>query len=61
MLRCVVCNSWIYGAGSDPIKTSEWILLQRLHALCVNNATCDHDSTEFKNFTRLLLKGGEHT
>ena len=58
-LCCFVCDTdtWMYGAGSDPIKTSEWIVLQRLHAECVHNATCDSDSYAFHNFTRLLLKG----
>ena len=47
----------MYGSGSDPIKTSEWIVLQRLHAACLNDTTCDSSSGDFKNFTRLLLKG----
>ena len=51
----------MYGSGSDPIKTSQWIVLQRLHAECVGDSTCDSSSAQFKNFTRLLLKGGEHT
>ena len=54
-------DSWMYGSGSDPIKTSEWIVLQRLHAACIHNASCDSDSYAFQNFTRLMLKGGTRT
>ena len=54
-------DTWAYGFGSDPRKSGEWNTLQRLHAECVQRPTCDSDSAQFHNFTRLLLKGGEHT
>ena len=54
-------SAWTYGFGSDPRKSGEWNILQRLHAVCTHNAACDSSSAEFKNFSRLLTKGGEHT
>ena len=54
-------DTWSYGFGSDPRKSGEWRLLQQLHADCIADIQCDSVSPQFMNFTRLLLKGGEHT
>ena len=52
-------DTWSYGFGSDPRRSGEWTVLQRLHAQCTSDPACDSTSSAFHNFTRLLLKGGE--
>ena len=54
-------DTWIYGAASDPVKMSKHRALMRLRTACVNDAACDSTSPAFHNFSRLLLKGAEHT
>ena len=54
-------DTWSYGLGSDPRKTGEFLVTQQLHADCVRDPSCDSTSAEFRNFSRLLVKGGEHT
>jgi hypothetical protein len=54
-------DTWIHGTGSDPVKVAQFRALQRLWANCTRSSDCDSDSASFHNFTRLLLKGGEHT
>jgi len=69
-----VGDTWIHGVASDPWKTAAFRAISRLRASCVRASTqpsthrklpahCDVavTSPEFKNFSRLLLKGGEHT
>jgi len=54
-------DSWIWGTASDPLKTAQFRAVQRARASCAASCDCDHFSYEYLNFTRLLLKGGEHT
>ena len=54
-------DTWIWGVASDPWKLSQFRLLQSLRAQCIATPYCDSTSSSFLNFTRLLLKGSEHT
>jgi hypothetical protein len=54
-------DSWVWGVASDPLKTAQGRAVQRARAWCAYSCDCDHFSYEYLNFTRLLLKVGEHT
>lgn len=54
-------DSWVMGAPSDPIKMQEARALYRLAAACVATGTCTNSDSKFYNFSRQLLKNGEHT
>lgn len=54
-------DTWIYGIPSDPPKTA--LLKEAMHAraACLQSALCDVDEARFYNFSRLMIKGIEHT
>eukprot|EP00823_Brevimastigomonas_motovehiculus_P008810 TRINITY_DN824_c0_g1_i2.p1 TRINITY_DN824_c0_g1~~TRINITY_DN824_c0_g1_i2.p1 ORF type:complete len:655 (+),score=144.20 TRINITY_DN824_c0_g1_i2:280-2244(+) len=56
-------DTWIYGIASDPLKLAQLRTMSRLRSACVHSpsSACDSTSTQFANFSRLLLKGTEHT
>eukprot|EP00118_Oscarella_pearsei_P025553 m.308367 g.308367 ORF g.308367 m.308367 type:complete len:722 (+) comp43877_c0_seq1:88-2253(+) len=54
-------DTWIYGVPSDPVKVSQMREIMRARADCVQQARCDDKDERFYNFSRLLLKGPEHT
>jgi hypothetical protein len=56
-------DTWIWGLQQDPVKTSLFRELMRTREACANAgvATCDVDSDAGRNFSRVLLKLGEHT
>ena len=54
-------DTWIYGASADPLKVGQFMQLQQLRSACLSEPECDSSSAAFFNFSRLLLKAGEHT
>ena len=54
-------DTWIHGAGADPLKVAKWRALCRLRSACLTEPSCPTAGTHFANFSRLLLKGAEHT
>ena len=54
-------DTWIHGAGADPLKVAKWRALCRLRSACLHEPSCPNKGAEFANFSRLLLKGAEHT
>jgi hypothetical protein len=58
-----VGDSWLYGAGSDPLKVQTMRVLQRHHDACVADETgaCVGAEKGFHDFQRMLLLAGKHT
>ena len=56
-----IADTWIHGAGADPIRMAKVRAVQRLRTDCLADSRCDSTSASFYNFSRLLLKAGEHT
>ena len=54
-------DTWIHGSGTDPLRVAKWRALSRLHADCLRDPHCPSSDFAFHNFSRLLLKFGEHT
>ncbi|KJE93927.1 hypothetical protein CAOG_004643 [Capsaspora owczarzaki ATCC 30864] len=54
-------DSWVHGCGSDPKKVAQFRALTRERSACITDIHCDSDLPSFFNFSRLLLKGAEHT
>ena len=54
-------DSWTHGIQSDPWKTAIHRAAQRERSKCLQFGGCSYDSIAFYNFSRLLLKNGEHT
>eukprot|EP01083_Nonionella_stella_P103862 297095_1 len=54
-------DTWVHGVQSDPWKTSINRAAQRERTKCLQFGGCTYDSVAFYNFSRLLLKNGEHT
>jgi len=54
-------DTWIYGVPSDPLKLSKFRAAQRLRGRCLMEKKCSLESDTFFNFSRFLLKNGEHT
>ena len=52
---------WIFGAQSDPWKAKMMRLFTRARTGCIEAGDCDSSDPAIANFTRLLLKGTEHT
>eukprot|EP01083_Nonionella_stella_P005891 17007_1 len=52
---------WVYGPPSDPLKLAKFRAASRQRAQCVRKGKCHVESYPFFNFSRLLLKNGEHT
>lgn len=54
-------DTWIQGTSSDPPKVAQLRALMRLRSACIVSSKCSADTQAFQNFSRLLLKGVEHT
>ena len=54
-------DTWIHGVGSDPLKVARWRAVCRLRSACLRDSACPSSTPAFYNFSRLLLKAGEHT
>lgn len=54
-------DTWIHGTASDPHKTAQFRAMQRARTECLNKNNCDLSDDQFFNFSRLLIKYGEHT
>lgn len=55
-------DTWIHGVASDPIKHGRTRHAQRLRTECLQpGGDCDLADYRVWNFSRLLLKNGEHT
>ena len=52
---------WVYGPPSDPLKLAKFRAAQRLRTQCLLEKKCNLESETFFNFSRFLLKNGEHT
>merc|ERR1712176_1505921 len=54
-------DTWIHGMQSDPWKNAINRAAQRQRTKCLKSGGCSYESGAFYNFSRLLLKNGEHT
>ncbi|XP_065197324.1 uncharacterized protein LOC135828822 [Sycon ciliatum] len=54
-------DTWIYGVPSDPWKTAASRAIMAARSACLEQKKCSFDDSEFYNFSRLLVKAGEHT
>ncbi len=54
-------DTWMHGVGSDPEKTSTLRLIMKARTKCIERGACMNDDQRFYRFSRLLLKGVEHT
>ena len=54
-------DTWIHGTASDPPKTAQFRTIQRARTQCMYDGQCKLSDNRFYNFSRLLLKYGEHT
>eukprot|EP00742_Colponemidia_sp_Colp-10_P005273 GILJ01005632.1.p1 GENE.GILJ01005632.1~~GILJ01005632.1.p1 ORF type:complete len:745 (+),score=92.80 GILJ01005632.1:37-2271(+) len=58
-------DTWIHGIASDPLKVAQFRALSRARTECIESKgawlDCQPASPHFYNFSRLLLKNGEHT
>eukprot|EP00483_Globobulimina_turgida_P013523 UN13548 len=54
-------DTWSWGISSDPWKNTAFRIAMRKRAQCLESNLCSYDSASFYNFSRLLLKNGEHT
>eukprot|EP01084_Bolivina_argentea_P142466 250270_1 len=54
-------DTWTHGIQSDPWKTAVNRIAQRHRSKCLEEKLCTLNSYAFYNFSRLLLKNGEHT
>jgi hypothetical protein len=54
-------DSWIHGAGSDPLKVSQYRELLRLRSEWIHNGMLDVDSDTYYKFSERLLLIPEHT
>ena len=54
-------DTWVHGAGSDPVRTAFFRRAGALRSLCVARGACSEGDPVLQNFTRLVLKCGEHT
>eukprot|EP01084_Bolivina_argentea_P099982 179632_1 len=54
-------DRWGFGIQSDPFKNAAYRNIMKLRANCLNENKCSLNSKAFYNFSRLLIKNGEHT
>lgn len=54
-------DTWLYGIQSDPIRTASARAEMRCATECIKHHQCNRSDTAFQNFTRMVLKLGEHT
>ena len=54
-------DTWVHGAGSDPVRLAFFRRAGALRSMCVERGECSENDPVVQNFTRLVLKCGEHT
>lgn len=54
-------DAWNFGIQADPYKIAAHRIAQDLRGKCLRDGKCNVDDGNFYNFSRLLLKNGEHT
>eukprot|EP01084_Bolivina_argentea_P099980 179630_1 len=54
-------DTWSFGDQADPYKASITRIIQRKRAEYLNSININNVSNQFYNFSRLLVKCGEHT
>eukprot|EP00048_Salpingoeca_helianthica_P000142 m.39581 g.39581 ORF g.39581 m.39581 type:complete len:846 (-) comp10164_c0_seq1:126-2663(-) len=54
-------DTWIYGCSSDPARVRQLRVLSRLRAAAIANGAMDPADPRVENFSRNLVKLGEHT
>eukprot|EP01084_Bolivina_argentea_P190566 327437_1 len=54
-------DTWVHGLQADPWKTAAYREAMRQRSQCLKQKQCSIYSTAFYNFSRFLLKNGEHT
>ncbi|XP_062498804.1 uncharacterized protein LOC134176140 [Corticium candelabrum] len=54
-------DTWMYGVPSDPGKIAQYRELLRARSNCLQQKQCSLTDYRFFNFSRLLIKGAEHT
>eukprot|EP01084_Bolivina_argentea_P044396 81697_1 len=54
-------DSWQYGASADPQKSAKFRIATQLRTQYLNQGKVSLNSNSFNNFSRFLLKNGEHT
>ncbi len=61
VVRQEIGDTWIHGAGSDPIKISHFRELQRLRAAWIASGRVSRDDPALGAFSRKLIMVPEHT
>ena len=54
-------DTWVHGSASDPIRTAFFKRAAVLRSRCLASGACSDSDPIIQNFTRLVLKAGEHT
>lgn len=54
-------DTWIHGIMSDPVKVSKMQIANELRARCLKRGQCSLNDSRVWQFSRFLLKNGEHT
>jgi hypothetical protein len=61
VITAEIGDTWIKGVSSDPRKTTHFRAISRLRTACLEAGECSLHDPAFVDFSRLLLKIGEHT
>ncbi|RXZ82876.1 DUF5054 domain-containing protein [Paenibacillaceae bacterium] len=61
VIREEIGDTWIHGAGTDPIKLAQLRELQRLRKMWLAEGRMDRESAEYKGMSEALLLVVEHT
>ena len=54
-------DTWIFGIASDPVKLARFRIATNLRSQCISSGQCDPNESHVWQFSRILLKGAEHT
>ena len=54
-------DTWIHGMASDPARALMGREIMRARSECIADGLCTLEDPKFYNFSRILLKGAEHT
>ena len=61
IVKSEIADTWIHGIGSDPLRTSRFLQLQRLRNKLLKSVNNSNEEHELKAFSRSLIMIPEHT
>lgn len=62
LITSEIGDTWIHGVQSDPLKVAQYREILRSRKACVEYFEfCDITEAQLTNFSRILMKGSEHT